>query len=440
MALATKLANRETDVESCPPLLKPEHKKAYQILKELLKPPIREITVKSKTKTVKLGGKLVLYRHEFTYVNPTAIAIDVFDEMEEEQLVNRVKAVQDLTYEYIGQQLNLDLIAVRSTSNDPKTFERAVKKIVENTEMPLILCSENPTVLEAGIVATGGGKPLLYAATEENWRHMVDLADMYGCPVTVSSPFDLDGLKGLVKTMRESGVEDLVLDPGASWDSISNTIDNYTMIRRAAVKFGDELVGLPIMGVPAYVWNDGEEKTEVLTWKEACLSSMLITRFADVLIMHSLEGWAVLPVAIWRQNIYTDPRKPVAVEPGVKVFGKPDKNSPILFTTNFALTYYTVAADIESSALDCHLLIVDTEGLSVESAVAGRKLTADKVSNSLKEAELGKKVDHKKLIIPGRAARISGEVEELSGWSVLVGPMDSSGIPKFIQEKWGKKA
>ncbi len=163
---------------------------------------------------------------------------------------------------------------------------------------------------------------------------------------------------------------------------------------------------------------------------------MLITRYADALIIHSLEGWSILPVVILRQNIYTDPRKPVAVEPEVKAFGKPDGNSPVLFTTNFALTYYTVAADIESAGVNCYLMVVDTEGLSVESAVAGRKLTADKVATSLKEMEVDKKVEHKKLIIPGRASRISGELEELSGWSVLVGPMDSSGIPKFMQDKW----
>jgi acetyl-CoA decarbonylase/synthase complex subunit gamma len=163
---------------------------------------------------------------------------------------------------------------------------------------------------------------------------------------------------------------------------------------------------------------------------------MLITRYADALIMHTMEGWALLPIVILRQNLYTDPRKPVAVEPGLRTFGNPSETSPVLFTTNFALTYYTVASDIESGKVDCHLLVVDTEGLSVESAVAGRKLTADKVAESLKETEVEKKVSHKTLIIPGRAARISGELEELSGWSVLVGPMDSSGIPKFIQEKW----
>lgn len=161
---------------------------------------------------------------------------------------------------------------------------------------------------------------------------------------------------------------------------------------------------------------------------------MLISRYADLLIMHSFEGWVLLPTVILRQNIYTDPRKPVAVQPGLKMFGAPDENSPLLFTSNFALTYYTVASDIESGGVTCHLLVVDTEGLSVESAVAGRKLTADKVAEAIKTTKVEEKVKHRNLIIPGRAARLSGEIEESSGWKVLVGPLDSSGIPKLIQD------
>jgi acetyl-CoA decarbonylase/synthase complex subunit gamma len=163
---------------------------------------------------------------------------------------------------------------------------------------------------------------------------------------------------------------------------------------------------------------------------------MLIVRYADVLIMHETDGWALLPNTVLRQNIYTDPRKPVAVEPGLKVFGTPDENSPVFFTTNFALTYYTVASDIENSKMNAYVVVVDTEGSAVDSGVAGRKLTADKVAEALKASGLEGKVKHKTLIIPGKASRISGEIEEASGWKVLVGPRDSSEIPKYIIDKW----
>jgi len=234
------------------------------------------------------------------------------------------------------------------------------------------------------------------------------------------------------------GVEDLVLDPGTfSGNGLADTLNNFTMIRRAACKRGDELCSFPLIGVPMTVWmeRDGTPE-EIAKWREAYLASLLIVRFADIIILHSVDGWSLLPNVILRQNIYTDPRKPVAVEPGLKVFGTPDETSPVMFTTNFALTYYTVASDIESAKVNAYLLVVDTEGIAVDSAVAGRKLTAEKVADALKTSGIEGKVKHRKLIIPGKSARLSGEIEELSGWQVLVGPRDSSDIPKFLQEKW----
>ncbi|MCS7115005.1 MAG: acetyl-CoA decarbonylase/synthase complex subunit gamma [Nitrososphaerota archaeon] len=438
MAFAAKVVNREVSIEKCTPLKKKEYEKAYRQLKELLKPAVKEVVIGEGERAVKVGGKLVMYRHELTYFNPTAIAIDVADVMSEEEILNRVKRAESFKFEYIGQTLKLDMIAVRSTSNDPDKFKATVKKVAENTRLPLILCSLNPNVLEAGLMAAPKAKPLLYAATKDNWRDMAELALMYNCPLTVFAPGNLKMLKSLVKTLIEYGVEDLVLDPGSMYgDGLATTLNNFTMIRRAACKGGDELLGFPLLGVPMTVWMDSAGTApEILTWREACLAAMLIVRFADILIMHSLDGWALLPNVVLRQNIYTDPRKPVAVEPGLKVFGAPDENSPVMFTTNFALTYYTVASDIESAKVNAYLLVVDSEGLAVDPAVAGRKLTAEKVAEALKASGIENKVKHRKLIIPGKAARLSGELEELSGWQILVGPRDSSEIPKYLQEKW----
>ncbi|MEM3464424.1 MAG: acetyl-CoA decarbonylase/synthase complex subunit gamma [Candidatus Bathyarchaeia archaeon] len=438
MAFATKVVNREVTLEKCSPLLTKEHEKAYKQLKEMLKPAIKEVLIGVGDKAIKVGGKLVMYRHEFTYFNPTAIAIDVTDEMPEEEILSRIKKTEQFKFEYIGQTLKLDMIAVRSTSNDPEKFRATVKKVVENTRLPLILCSLNPTVLEAGLMAAPKSRPLLYAATKDNWRDMAELALMYNCPLTVFAPNNLKLLKSLAKTLLEYGVEDLVLDPGTlPNEGLADTLNNFTMLRRAGCKKGDELVGFPLLGVPMTVWLEkGDLPPEVVKWKEAYLAAMLIVRFADIIIMHSPDGWLLLPTVVLRQNIYTDPRKPVAVEPGLKAFGTPDENSPVMFTTNFALTYYTVASDIENAKINAYLLVVDTEGIAVDSAVAGRKLTAEKVAEAIKTSGIENKVKHRKIIIPGKAARLSGEIEELSGWQVLVGPRDSSDIPKFLQEKW----
>ena len=436
MAFAAKLVNREVALDKCPPLSTEKYKEARNSLWEMLKPPVREVTIGSGEKAVKIGGKLVMYRHELTYFNPTAIAIDVSDDMAEEEIEKRVKGTEGFSYDYIGQKLKLDLLAIRSATNDMKSFGRTVKKVASTTSTPLILCSLDPNIMEAGLIEAAGRRPLIYAATKENWKEMAELALMYKCPLAVYSPNDLAMLRSLTKTLLEYGIEDLVLDPGAFWDDLPTTLNNFTMLRRKACKEEDELSGFPLIGVPATVWMEPDGPPEVTMWKEVCLASMLIVRFADALIMRSFEGWTLLPLVILRQNLYTDPRKPVSVEPGLRSLGSPNENSPVMVTTNFALTYYTVACDIESAKVDCYLLVVDTEGISVESAIAGRKLTAEKVANALKETEVEKKVKHKMLIIPGRASRLSGEIEELTGWKVLVGPMDSSGIPKFVQEKW----
>ena len=183
MAFATKLVNRELALKQCPPLLKKENEKANKQLWEMLKPPIKEVTIGPEEHSIKVGGKYVMYRHEFTYTNPTAIAIDVTDEMSSEELLERIKRTDEFSYIYIGQTLKLDMIAVRSTSNDPQKFRNAVAKTVENTKLPLILCSLDPKVLEAGLMAAPKIKPLLYAATTENWKDMAELALMYNCAV-----------------------------------------------------------------------------------------------------------------------------------------------------------------------------------------------------------------------------------------------------------------
>ncbi len=440
MAFATKLVNREVTIEQCSPLLERMHEKNYKKLKELLAPAVKEVTIGTGDQTVKIGGKLVMYRHEFTYNNPTPIAIEVTDEMPEEQLLDKVKKVENFSYEYIGREVNLDMIAVRSTSNDPTVFKSAVEKVAGATKLPLVLCTFDPNVMEAGVVVVQDRRPLIYAATKDNWQDMAELALMYNCPLAIFAPNDLKLLKSLAKTMIEYKVEDLVLDPGTfTDDGLLDTINNFTMVRRSACKRGDELLGFPLIGTPITAWIGEEASKELLAWKEAYVASMLISRYADLLIMHSLDGWVQLPNLVWRFNIYTDPRKPVSVEPGLKTFGNPDENSPVMLTTNYALTYFTVEADIKASGADCYLIVADTGGISVESSIAGRLLTAETAAEAVKESEVEQKVKHKYLIIPGMAARLSGETEDLTGWRVLVGPRDSSGIAGFLKENWPPK-
>jgi acetyl-CoA decarbonylase/synthase complex subunit gamma len=438
LAFATRVVSREAQVEECAPLLMKEYDRARRQLQKMLRPAVKEVVVGVGQHAVRIGGKLVIYRHEFTYTNPTAIAIDVTDEMSEEELLGRVKKVEGFSFEFIGHPLKLDMIAVRSTTNEPEKFQAATKKVVENTKLPILLCSFNPQVIKAGLAVAAKSKPLLYAATKDNWKEMAELASRHACPLAVFAPNNLKLLRSLTKTLLEYGIEDLVLDSGTFLaEGLADTLSNFTMIRKSACKSGDEFFCFPLMGVPMIAWTQKNGLHEdVARWKEAYLAALLIVRFADIIIMHNINGWALLPLVILRQNIYTDPRKPMTVQAGLKAFGKPDDKSPVMFTTNFALTYYTVASDLESARIDAHLIVVDTGGIAVDSSVAGRRLTAEKVANALKASGIENKVKHRKLVIPGKAARLALEIEELSGWQVLVGPKDSSDIPKFLQEKW----
>ncbi|MEM2960990.1 MAG: acetyl-CoA decarbonylase/synthase complex subunit gamma, partial [Candidatus Bathyarchaeia archaeon] len=280
LAFAAKVVNREVAIEKCLPILEEKYRAEYAKLKEILAPLIREITIGVGDDSVKIGGKLVMYRHEFSYHNPTPIAIDVTDEMPESEVLERVKIVEGFKYNYIGRSLNLDMIAIRSTSNDSAKFKSTAENVAAITKLPLILCSFNAKAIEAALKSLYQRRPLIYAATKDNWRDMAEIALKYNCPLSIFAPNDLNLLKSLVNTLVNYGVEDLVIDPGTfPEDGLCETINNFTMIRRNACKGGDELLGYPILGTPITVWLDKDSPKELLQWKEAYLASMLIARY-----------------------------------------------------------------------------------------------------------------------------------------------------------------
>ncbi len=435
MAFASALIERKKKIDACVPLMeKKEYAEKKEKLIDLLTPPVKEITIGN----VVIGGEEVMYRHDLTYFNPTAFFIDVDDSMPRESLIEKVEKVRNFKITRIGQELTLDGIAIRSKTDDPTKFGETVLSIYENYYMPFILCSYNPEILEVGLEIAAERKPLLYAATRDNWEAVADLALKHGCPVVASSPGDIQGLADLVQNLSDNGIKDIVLDIGSypGGKQFYEMNENLAILRRLAIEEREKLFGYPILGVPMVAWMKEKDAVKA-TMKEATLAAVQLLRYCDALILHSPETWSLLPLLTLRQNIYTDPRVPISVEAGARVIGSPDENSPVLLTSNFALTYYTVEGDLQSSKVSCYLLVVDTEGLAVEVAMAGNKLTAAGVKEALEEAKLLEKVNHKKLIIPGRAARISGEIEEETGWEVIVGPIDSSRIGGFLEEKWG---
>lgn len=437
MAFASKLIERKRRIDECPILDQPEYKEKKKGLVELMTPPVREVVIGTGNSAIAVGGEEVMYRHELTYFNPTALFIDVHDEMGPEELLGRVDGVKNFTFRRVGQDLKLNGVAVRSRSGDPTRFGEAVMTILERYDLPMILCSYSPEVLEVGLEIAAGKRPLIYAATKENWEQMADLAIKHQAPLVASSPGNIQGLMDLVQNLMENGVQDIVLDIGSapSGEGLGKMMDNLAMLRRLAIEKRVKPMGFPILGVPMVAWM-GEKDPYLGAVAEVNLAAIQTLRFCDLLILHSLETWSLLPLLTLRQNIYTDPRVPIRVEAGLNPICTPTEASPVIMTSNFALTYYTVVNDLEAAKTPCYLLAVDTEGLAVEVSMAGGKLTAEKVKEVLDGAKVAEKVAHKKLIIPGKAARISGDIEDQTGWQVLVGPIDSSRIPEYIKQNW----
>lgn len=439
MAFASHLIDRSIKLEDCKPILEDAYKEKYQELNELMAPEIAEVTIGVGEHIVTVGGDDVMYRHQLTFFNPPAFALDVWDTMSQSDLIERVTYISDFKKFYVGRFLTLDMIAIRSVSGDPDTFKQAVTLVMEHTQLPLVLCSLDPAVLQAGLEVAAEKKPLLYAATKDNWQGVYDLAIEYNVPVVLFAPDDLDTLKSLAVTFLENGYKDLILDPGTNPQgrSLRDSFENFLMIRRAGIKEGQNDVAFPLMAVPMTAYMTNDDPVSASYW-ETVLCGIFTVRYGDIMILHSIEPYALLPEMHIRDTVYTDPRTPVKVDSRVYKVGSPDKDSPVFVTTNFALTFYTVESDLASNEINCHLLAVDTDGLGVEAAVAGGQLKGKNIADDFKKSnfDFSNKTNHNTVIIPGLAARLQGDLEDTSGLNVMVGPPDSGRIPGWMEKNW----
>ncbi|MHA1369809.1 MAG: acetyl-CoA decarbonylase/synthase complex subunit gamma [Promethearchaeota archaeon] len=448
MAFVTELLERRVKIEDIPELLDPKYAKNLAKLRELTTPPQKPVTFGVGPKACTIGGEEVMYRHELTFFNQTALAVDVHDKMDESKLIESVKYLTDYKFERIGEVLKLDAIAVRSVSGDPATFKACVEKVSENTDLPLILCSLDPAVLKAGAEPIKDKKPLLYAATKDNWKEVGKIAREFGLPVVIFEP-NLDDLVSLVNSfMKAGGIEGICLDPGTVPGDglIADSINKVVMLRTAALEEGNPLAGWPIIGIPATAWigvdksSIDEDKLHEIQYLEANFACMLLSLDTSLLICHtgrlSEERWVLMGLMTLRQNLFTDPRIYPAVDPGVVEIGTPEEKSPIFVTTNYRMTKIPVETDLNDANISGYLVIVDTGGIGVESAAAGGQFTADSVAEALNEYKVFDKVSHRIVIIPGMAARISGALEDAAKCRVLVGPNDSSKIPDYLEKMW----
>jgi acetyl-CoA decarbonylase/synthase complex subunit gamma len=420
LAFAMNLASGKAELASCPYV----SDEAKEQLAEASAPPIRPVAIGAGVRAFKTGGETVMFRHEKTFYNPTGLAALVNSDMDSGALDKKLKEWNALQYERVGLNLRPELVALKDVNGDSAAFAAAAKKIAEESEFGLILMSNNMDALKAGAEATAFKKPLLYAATGENADDMGNLAKETGLPLAVKAD-GIENLTALTDKLTGMGLKDLVLDSGSR--EPKQVFEDQVIIRRAPLRAGNRSLGFPTITFPCEMAGNLDVETVIAT--------MLIAKYAGIVVLSDFRGDSLFPLLLERLNIFTDPQRPMTVTQGIYEIGTPDKDSPVLITTNFSLTYFIVSGEIEGSRVPSWLLIMDTEGLSVMTAWAAGKFSGDLVGAFVKKCGIADKVAHKKIIIPGYAAAISGEMEEeLPDWEVLIGPRDASLIPKFLKE------
>jgi acetyl-CoA decarbonylase/synthase complex subunit gamma len=419
LAFAMNLAAGKVELIACP--FVSEESKTQ--LAEASAPPIRPVTIGTGTGAFKVGGETVMFRHEKKFENPTGIAVLVTDTMPESEVAARIEKFNKNVYVRVGVKLHADAVAVKSESGNPAKFGKLAEMVTKATEGGLILMSENPEVLAAGLKICGARKPLIYAATKANAATVAQLAKEYSCPVAVKGA-NLEEVAELTAVMNQAGIKDIVIDAGAR--TVKQAFQDEIIIRGAALQKKFKSLGYPTITFPCEMTAN--------PLKEALIASMFVAKYAGIVVLSDLKGEVLFPLLVERLNIFTDPQRPLATTPGIYEINNPNENSPVLITTNFSLTYFIVSGEIETSKVPSYLLIMDTEGLSVLTAWAAGKFGADLMAAFVKKSGIGDKVKTRRLIIPGYSASESGGLEEdLKGWEILVGPREGSLIPAFLR-------
>ena len=368
-----------------------------------------------------MGNETVLFRHEETFYHETGIAIMVSDSLAEADLVEKVKSINSKSYERVGFTISVNLVALKNDSGDAATFAHAAETAQNVSQLPLILMTENAEAMKVAAEKIKDKTPLLCGITADNIDSMAAVAAQIDLPVVISAP--ADDLPELSQKAQGLGAKNLILEPLS--DGFSGKLADLTRLRRAQLKKNLRIVGFPLLA------NAVESDSSYMEINHA---ACYIAKYASIVIISGSEDWQLLPLLTVRQNIYTDPQKPIQVKPGVWEVGKPGPDSPVLVTTNFSLTYYTVEGEVTSSRIPSYILVIDTEGTSVLTAWAAEKFTVEMISAKLNEdSGVKEKVNHRKIIIPGLVAVMTAKLKEESGWDVLVGPREATGIPKFMK-------
>jgi acetyl-CoA decarbonylase/synthase complex subunit gamma len=418
LAFAMQIASGKAGLDACPHV----SAEARETLSAASEPPVALVRIGAGESALEIGNETVLFRHDKRFVHPTGIGIIVPDTLEDGDLAERVGRVNRLFFDRLGQIHGVDLLAVRCESGDSERYARAVSAAAALTPLNLVLFGAGPETAARSLEAAHARKPLLYAADAENLEPMVALARRYDLPLAVRGR-DLDELAELSGRAVQAGHKQLVLDSGAR--EVGRVLADQTQIRRLAVNKRFRPFGFPTICLAA-----GADAVPD--------AAVYIGKYAALVLLDTADPADLLPLITWRLNVYTDPQKPIAIEAKVYEVGNPGPEAPVFLTTNFSLTYFCVRGDVEAARVPAYILPVDTDGTSVLTAWAAGKMAPEKIGTFLESSGIAGRVRHRRLIIPGGIAVLSGKLREATGWEVLVGPRESGAIPAFLKEYWSQ--
>ncbi len=420
LAFAMKLATGKAELDACPDL-------SEDVKKELGKasaPPVRTVVIGTGERAVKLGGETVLFRHEKRFENPPAFTLLLSDKMDEAEISAKLAKFKETVYERVGIILRPVMVAVKGESGDASKFMALVENVCNDTDAALVLMNEDTDALSQAAKTCSNKKPLIYAATSENVETLGSLAKELSCPLAVKGN-SLEELAEVSEKLIKMGLKDLILDSGAR--TAGKSLEDQIIIRRSALMKKFKPFGFPTIVFPCEMTDN--------PMKEAMIACQMVAKYGSIIILSEIEGQAIFPLLLASMNIFTDPQRPMAVEQKIYEIGATDENSPVLITGNFSLTYFIVSGEVDTSRVPSYLLIKDTEGLSVLTAWAAGKFGADTIAPFVKKCGIEEKVKHRKLVIPGYLATISGELEEeLPDWQILIGPREASHLPAYLKQ------
>ena len=420
LAFAMKLAAKQVELSDCPHV----SDEATEALSAAAAPPIRLVKVGTGEREFQVGNETVMYRHEKTFFNKPGLALRIKDTEDAEAIASKVEMVNDYCVERVGIDMTFNAIAIENASGDAGTFADAVAAIRAKTDLPFVLMSDNADALKAALAKEGGHQPVLYAATSDNWEAMAAVAKGAKASLVIRSKDGMDELADLTGKLSNAGVENLILDPGSR--DLASSLSQVTQLRRLALKKDFRPLGYPVITFPGEVADSAEG--------EIVAATQYIAKYAGIIVMDRFDPAVAYPLLTLRLNIYTDPQKPISVDPGIYEFNSPTADSPLLVTTNFSLTYFSVAGELDGGGMPAWLLICDAEGMSVLTAWAAGKFDAETIAKAVKTFGAGDKISHKKITLPGHVAVLSGELEEeLPGWEIQVGPREAVDIPAYLK-------